>query len=188
MINERFGKFRSRENVYMDWSTSWRKWSLDSSGTLSLFSNDQSVKLTPTENTTYIFSVSVSASALWTLSTCLSSTVVALVSVSVSLDFHFTRRSVRGCRKWKRSSNLPKTSAFLLSALLSVVLEGREVLSPPPTVFSFARFYCASGFRLPFSSVVSRFTGWPREHNTNLPAPCPARKCGTSHLLSPSLN
>ena len=88
-------------------------------------------------------------------------------------------QKVRGCRKWKRSSNLPKTSAFLLSILLSVVLEGREVLSPPPTVFSFARFYCASGFRLPFSSVVSRFTGWPREHNTNLPAPCPARKCGT---------
>ena len=97
-------------------------------------------------------------------------------------------QKVRGCRKWKRSSNLPKTSTFLLSVLLLVVLEGREVLSPPPTVFSFARFYCASGFRLPFSSVVSRFTGWPREHNTNLPAPCPARKCGTSHLLSPSLN
>src|SRR5438094_137550 len=70
--------------------------------------------------------------------------------------------------------------AFLLSALLSVDLEGREVLSPPSTVFSFAQFLLRFGFSAPSSSAVSRSTGRPRDHCI-----IPTVQCTNHSILTP---
>ena len=85
---------------------------------------------------------------------------MALVSVSVSLDFHFTRRSVVVVNESVPQTYLKHPLFFFPFSSRWSWKDGRSSLHlqpfSPSLGFTAPRVF---GFR--FSSVVSRFTGWP---------------------------